>query len=183
MTITWGLDAPAASYARMEAVRVPVLFPYVTGTPDIAWTPQQIRHFAAAGSKIIRINQGYHSPSVFDGDEFDLEAGAWTIDGVVGAVAARRTRQCSTRVYCTWANYGPLKQRLAEAGTGRPVFFRIAGWNLDQHLAGAELHGDVYAGQWASPASSPRTVIPGTSLTLTAATADLNVVLTGDTGW
>ena len=63
------------------------------------------------------------------------------------------------------------------------MFFRIADWNLDQHLADLELHADVYAGQWASPTHNPATLVPGTHLTLADAKADLSVVLRMSTGW
>ena len=68
-------------------------------------------------------------------------------------------------------------------GLGRSVFYRIADWNLSEHLAGLAAYGDVYAGQWASPTSNPNTVIPGTNHTLATANVDLNVVLLENTGW
>jgi hypothetical protein len=177
---TWGADCPSGSVEHLPR-NVPVIWPYVTGTPSIRWTGEQIAQFPH--SRIIRVDQGFESRSPFDADEFDIEAGAWSDDAIAGIVAERRTRRWSTRLYGTWDTYGAVKQELAARGIGQSVFWRIADWDLDQHFADLELHGDVYAGQWASPSSNPRTILPGTRLTLAEANADLSVMITVNTGW
>ena len=156
-----------------------------TGSNGIEWTTQQIHHFDQQGAAVYLVNQGFEqSPAeAMIGDEFDFEARAWTLPTLLKVVEARRAVKWSTRIYCTWSNYGAIKQALAEAGIGRSVFFRIADWNLDQHTADLELHADVYAGQWADPISHPMTLVPGTNMTLAAAGADLSVVLHEFTGW
>lgn len=182
-TLTWGIDCKGSEVALLGGLEIPAIWPYVTGTPDVRWTELQISHFVANGSRVYRVNQAYDSPSPFDGDEFDVEALAWTPRQFCDVVAERRTHDWSTRGYCTWSTYGAIKQELADRGIGRSVWFRIADWNLDQHLADLELHADVYSGQWASPTTNPATMIPGTKLTLGEANADLNVLLLEYTGW
>jgi hypothetical protein len=177
---TWGADCPGENAPSLPA-SVPVIWPYVTGPPSIKWTPANIGRFTH--SKIILVDQGFESRSPFDADEFDVESGAWTIEEISGIIAERRTRRWSTRLYGTWGTYGATKEVLAARGTGQSVFWRIADWDLNQHYADLELHGDVYAGQWASPSSNPDTILPGTHLTLAEANADLNVILNINTGW
>lgn len=180
---SWGLDCPGSQVEllRSKGARPPAIWPYISGTIGIVWSADQITAF---GSRIYRVNQGYlQGPAdALHGDEFDLEAGAWTIDQLLTIVQGRNRVRWTTRIYCTWQNYGAMKQRLAEEGIGRNVWFRIADWSLSQHLADEELHADVYAGQWASPQSNPDTLIPGTRIKLSEANADLNVLLIENTG-
>lgn len=183
--IGWGFDCTGVSVPKLMAAEVEpdAIWPYISGNDGIAWTEAQIQHFA--GARVYRVNQGISQgpAEALNGDEFDMETGAWTLDHLLVIVAARRRVSWSTRIYCTWNNYGYIKEALARAGTGGSVFFRIADWNLDQHLADLELHADVYAGQWASSSSNPATLVPGTRLALGDAEADLSVVLRMSTGW
>lgn len=184
--ITWGLDCPGTQVNLVAGAKPGAIWPYITGSDGIAWTAEQVRQFRAKNPniKVYRVNQGFRQGpgQALNGDEFDLEQGAWTIDQIMEIIAARREAHWTTRVYCSWSDYGTVKQRLADAGMGKSVWFRIADWNIDQHVADLELHADVYAGQWASPTSNPRTLIPGTKLTLEQANADLSVVLIENTG-
>lgn len=184
-SIGWGFDCLGSSVQHLLDTKPTVIWPYVTGTDGIAWTPEEIDHFRKLGASIILVNQGVDQGpgQALTGDEFDFEAGAWTLPHLLEIVNVRRKASWSTRVYCTWSNYGAIKQALAEAGTGKSVFFRIADWNIDEHVAELELHGDVYAGQWASPTTNPATLIPGTNLTLAEAGANLSVLLRTGTGW
>lgn len=179
----WGFDCTASSVQSLAKTAPDAIWPYVTGSPDIAWTQEQINGFP--GARVYRVNQGYNQGpgEALNGDEFDMEAGAWTMSALLSIITARRMVEWSTRVYATWANYGPMKEELAQAGIGKSVWWRIADWNLSEHMADLELHGDVYAGQWASPTSNPTTLVPGTAISLAEANADLNVALRMSTGW
>jgi hypothetical protein len=191
MTITaagigWGFDCLGSEVQHlMNAVWPTAVWPYVTGDDGVAWSPEEIDYFRRQGAHVFLVNQGYEQgpAQALTGDEFDFEAGAWTLANLLEIVEVRRKVKWSTRIYCTWANYAIIKQALAQAGTGDSIWFRIADWNLDQHLAELELHSDVYAGQWASPSTNPATLIPGTTLTLSQVSADLSVVLNIFTGW
>ena len=182
--LSWGIDCPAADVGRLPAsvrAAVPAIWPYVTGTPEICWSDAQIALFPKA--RIFRVNQHHANANPMDGDEFDIEAMAWTPGDCVDIARARRSHQWSTRFYGTYGVYQIVAPELAAAGVRKSTFWRIADWNLDKHLATEELWGDVYAGQWASPSSNPSTLIPGTSITLAEANADLNVLLLENTGW
>lgn len=184
--ISWGFDCLGDNVQRLidAGAKPAAIWPYISGSDGIEWTEAQIDHWKAT-ALIYRVNQGYHQGpgDALKGDEFDVENGAWSIAQMVEIVRARRAVSWSTRVYGAWATYGTLKQELAQAGVGGSVWWRIADWNLDEHLADLELHADVYAGQWASPSSNPATLVPGTRLTLAEAGADLSVVLRENTGW
>ncbi len=186
-TLTWGLDCIGTNvgYLTVADARPGAIWPYITGGSGIAWSPGEIDWFRQRNAEVFLVNQGFgQTPdNALDGDEFDYEAGAWALQDLLQVIENRRKVSWSTRVYCTWANYGAIKEQLARAGTSRSVWYRIADWDLTQHLADLELHGDVYAGQWASPTSNPSTLVPGTSLTLAHAGVDLNVLLKTGTGW
>lgn len=178
--LTWGADCPATQVAWLPR-SIPAIWPYITGTPDIKWSPVEIAWFHRA--KVFHVNQHFDNDDPYLGDEFDVEELAWTPAQVVEVVRARRERQWSTRLYGTYATYGQTVTELANAGVRRSTFWRIADWNLDAHMADATLWGDVYAGQWASPTSNPHTLIPGSDNELWVANVDLNVLLTENTGW
>lgn len=180
LQLTWGLDCPGDSVSFIPP-DVPAIWPYVTGSKAIVWTPEQIAAFPKA--HVVRVNQGFNSWGDLDGDEFDIEEMAWNPDQVANVVAARRARNWSTRLYGTYDTYGQVTRLLADAGTRRSTWWRIADWDLSAHLAQQELWGDVYAGQYASPSSNPHTIIPGTAHDLMTANCDLNVLLLENTGW
>lgn len=186
--IGWGFDCEGSQVQHMigSVARPQAVWAYDTGSdPGIPWTPNEITHYRDQGAHVYLVNQGAtQGPGqALHGDEFDFENGAWTLAALIEIITARRAVDWSTRIYCSWGNYALIKAALAVSGIGRSVYFRIADWNLNAHLAELELHADVYAGQWASPTSNPGTLIPGTSMTLADAVVDLNVVLLGSTGW
>ena len=179
--LTWGVDCPGADAGRLPA-GIPAIWPYVTGTNGVAWDERQIARIGA--KHVYRVNQEYDTPGDLYGDEFDVELGAWSLGDVVDITRRRRQYSWSTRFYVTWSLYGQVKGELSDAGINRSVFYRIADWNWDKFYADLALHGDVYAGQWASPSTNPDTSLPGyPGLTLAALNADLNVLLPVDTGW
>jgi hypothetical protein len=186
-TISWGIDCIGSSVGNLvvAGAKPGAIWPYCTGSDGIAWSPGEIDHFRKQGAKVFLVNQGYEQTpdDALHGDEFDYESGAWRLADLMQVIANRRKVSWSTRVYCAWSGYAEIKQLMTRAGITRSVFFRIADWNLDQYMADLELHGDVYAGQWASPTSNPSTLIPGTTMTLAEANADLSVFLRIPTGW
>jgi hypothetical protein len=179
---SWGADCLGSS-AGLLPDKTPVVWPYVTGTPDVAWSAERIRQFRDAGAAVYLVDQGFGSRGPFDADEFDVEAGAWTEGEIVAVIRARREHKWATLLYGTYSTRDAVTAELVRLGIERSVYWRVADWDLSQHLADEELWGDVYAGQWASPASNPHTLLPGTSLTLRQANVDLNVVLRESTGW
>lgn len=183
----WGADCLASSIKYLPA-NTPAIWPYITGTtsaPDVEWPASAILSFQRSGAHITRVNQGFQQNAqddAFHGDEFDVESGAWSVSDAITIIGLRRTKKWSTRIYCSWDDYQPIKQSCARAGTAGSLYFRIADWSMSEPRA-AQLWGDIYAVQWASPSSNPNTLIPGTQTTLRAAGADLNVLISTATGW
>lgn len=178
----WGVDCIASAEPNLPA-SPPVIWAYVTGTtrnPDIPWTAAQLaRH---PYSQVYTIDQGFGSQGAFDADEYDVEAGAWTVSAMVWVISLRNDVGWSTRVYCSWSDRASLLTSLAHAGvSAKRVYFRIADWNYSFETARAQIGGNVYAIQWASPSSNPNTVLPGTSLTLSQCDADLSIIRLGST--
>ena len=178
---TWGADCMGEHSDNLPAA-MGVVWAYNTGTPGIPWSVEQRARFDHA--HLYTVDQGFGSKTPFDADEFDLEARAWTVPELVQVAAARAEKRWSTRIYCSRIPYAMMSGALAAAGLLHlPVFFRIADWSLNEAQARAQLGGNVYAIQWASPSSNPATLLPGTQLTLEEAQADLNVVRLMNTGW
>ena len=90
--IGWGFDCLGTSVPSLISAEVEpdAIWPYVTGNDGIAWAETQISHFA--GARVYRVNQGLiQGPAeALNGDEFDMETGAWTLDHLLAIVAARR---------------------------------------------------------------------------------------------
>lgn len=178
--LIWGADT-IGSNAGVIPRTVRILWPYRTGSDGIAWHPAQVAEFHNATA--IWVSQQDGGQDLTDVTEYDIERGAWTVPDVIAVTKERQARRMVTTAYVEWADYGRLKQGLAEIGIDRNVYYRIADWNLDAHLADVMLHGDIYAGQWASPTSNPFTLLPGTNKTLHEADCDLNVAILPLPAW
>lgn len=175
-------------------VDTPFIGGYITGTPDIQWTPTDWARFP--GSVHNRIWQGHGSyPDIHTFDTIDIESGALT---PASAAATVRKRVAAG---IEWTTLYGSDAALTEASAlivrmGRDVWNGhvnciLADWNLHfdtdpskdtaSHLIGTLIHGMTCVGvQWASPASNPDTLLPGTPWTLRQANCDLNVV---DASW
>lgn len=157
---------------------------YVSGTPDIKWTPEDWARFPSA--RHIRIFQGYGDmPDVHGFDAIDVETGAVTPGEAASIV---RTRVMAgipwTHIYgtdSTLATVGEAIRAYGQSIWNGHVSCWLADWNLDESEAaakvGTRIHGmTCVAVQWASPSSNPHTMLPGTQLTLREADCDLSVV-------
>lgn len=157
---------------------------YVSGTPDIKWTPEDWSRFPE--SRHIRIFQGHGDmPDLHSFDAIDVESGAVT---PAEAASIVRTRVMAgipwTHIYGTDAVLETVSEAIRAYGQSiwnGHVSCWLADWNLDESEAtakiGTRIHGmTCVAVQWASPSSNPHTLIPGTQLTLREANCDLSVV-------
>lgn len=168
-------------------VSTPFVGGYVTGTPDITWTPADWARFPGVH---VRYWQGYGSlPDVHAFDVIDIEAGAVTPAEAASMVRDRVHAGVQwTTLYGTdavLAETASLIRVMGSAVWNGHVDCVLADWNLNEvsaaALVGSLIHGMSCRGiQWASPSSNPRTLLPGSSLTLIAANCDLNVV---DAAW
>ncbi len=164
---------------------------YTTGTPDVQWTDPDWAEFTNVH---VRLDQGYTwppAPGSYHG--LDVENLAVTVAEVPGAVHDRIQAKIEwTTVYASDGNLAAVTAALdaATAQYGHGWYYGhvdciLANWSLSLDAAialiGTQVHGLTCRGvQWASPGTNASTVIPGTSLTLAQANADLSVV---DASW
>ena len=180
--VTWGADATSSNQQHLPD-GLPVLWWYSTGTPDIRWDTATLLDPRYRYASAYAIDQGFASKGPFDGDEFDVETGAWTVHDMLNIIEARNARRWSTRVYCSHRDRAGIMVAAGGWLDIRSVFFRIADWSVSEAEAAARLGGNIYAWQWASPKSNSGTRLPGTGLTLAEAQCDLNVISLRSTEW
>jgi len=160
---------------------------YVSGTPDIQWNAADWVRFS--GRKV-RNYQGLGPvPPLNMFDELDVENRALTPVSAAAIVKARVEAGFQwTTIYggdAAIAATASEIQKLGHSIWNGHVNCRLANWNLNEaeatKLVGTYVHGMSCIGvQWASPSSNPHTILPGSTLTLSQANADLSVV---DAGW
>lgn len=119
-----------ATHASVLAIPsgVPVVAGYVTGSPDILWTPEDWALFP--GSVHVTIDQGFTGSPVPGAVVRDVETGAWSAASATGSgpwTAARPT------IYC---NQDTLPAVLA-AGWQGCLWLAIDGWQPGQPLPAA----------------------------------------------
>lgn len=154
---------------------------YVTGTPDIQWTAADWARFPHSGH--VRIEQGFGPFDPLHCDVLDVEARAVTpalaAQGVKDRIAAGIA---GTTIYAS-RNTLPAVEAALNALLGGTWHGHadcwLADWNLNEAeadaLIGTTMHGmTCRAVQWASPSSNPRTLVPGSTMTLSQAGCDLS---------
>jgi hypothetical protein len=181
------IDATHANLARIPAnvaAAVAKVAGYDSGTSDIQWTPADFSRFPHAGH--VRLEQGYTwtLPQILNCEGFDVERGAVTPQVAAAGVQARINAGIQwTTIYGSDGSLAAVQAALKAFGPSwyyGHVDCWLADWNLDEAQAAAKLGTEIHgmtcrAVQWASPATNPGTVIPGTTLTLAQAQADLSV--------
>lgn len=174
--------------AAVEAGAVRKVAGYRTGSPGIPWTSAEWAEWAP-GTPLLDYDQtpGGVDFSVGLTLMWDDETGAGNPALAGQMIIDRKRRNLADHVI-----YGD-DQFLAAAGASLAaagladgqVGCGLADWNLDEAAAaaliGTRIHGMTCRFvQWASPTSNPRTILPGTSLTLGEANCDLNAA---DPAW
>lgn len=158
---------------------------YTSGTDNIQWTASDWSKYA--DKILVRIEQGYgtSTPVLSSYDVLDVETGAWTPS--TAAAEVKRRVEAGYQWTTLYGSEGTLEscatliKAMGDSVWVGHVDCVLANWNLDQAQAAA-IVGTQVAGmtcravQWASPTSNPKTLLPGTELTLTQVNADLNAV-------
>lgn len=160
---------------------------YVTGTPDIEWTPADWDRFPNSGH--VRIEQGHGDLQLEGVDAYDVEFGALSPSMMPDIIKQRiGAGHDWTTIYAGHAKLQACRLALEQAGPHGWYYGHVdawlADWNLThaqaQALLGHELYGlTVRAVQWASPTSNPTTPVPWSSTTLAQAQVDLSVTQDG----
>jgi hypothetical protein len=149
---------------------------YVTGTSDVEWTAADWARFATTAK--VHVNQWPGSNPLL-GDVLDVEPGAWTNEGAAQACAERKKNGLPINLYSSQDNLTPMLNACIAVGVTAGNLW-VANYNLSIEEATALVvhrYGPwpIQAVQWASPSSNPRTLIPGSKLTLLEGDCDLSV--------
>lgn len=158
----------------------PVVAGYVTGTGGVEWSAADWARFPHAGH--VRIDQSPTRNLPLLSDVADYEPEAITFDELLAWLGARWALKWWSTVYVDQADLAGVQAAVATADLTR-VQYWLADWSLNEAEAEARLQpnldGGIVAVQWASPSSNPRTLVPGSSLTLAEANVDLSVTVDG----
>lgn len=132
---------------------------YDTGSSDIRWTSADWDEVTRARATALHIDQSDSDlPMLSEIKEAeDIESGAKKIGVAVTIAHQRHARGLDSVLYCSQSVLSELEDAIHADGLGP---------------------GEILAYQYADPGSNPRTVLPGTVLTLEEAPADLSVVRT-----
>lgn len=162
-------------------VSTPRVAGYVTGTPDIKWTPRDWGRFPKSGKAPIDQSPGLAAYASSGAMIADIEPLAGTVPAYVRACRERLRAGHTLCFYCSQSIVAQVSAAMVNAKIPlNNCWVWIANWNLSQAEANAVL-GTTVAGvkvvavQWASPTSNPRTLVPGSTLTLAEANVDLSV--------
>jgi hypothetical protein len=153
---------------------------YVTGTPDIKWTPPDWARFPKSGHVRIDQQPGYVEFMRGAADVADIESGIGNVTKLIGefitAAKARASKGWGSWPYIDRADWDELKAAVKIAGLVNHVEYWLADWNLNLGQAAALIGTQrIVAVQWASPTSNPGTMVPGSGMTLKQANVDLSV--------
>jgi len=178
------IDATHTSVSNIPA-KTPKVGGYTTGILGVEWTAADWAEFPDAGHN--RIDQSDGGVDPLGSDTLDIELGAATPEQFVDWVKTRIEHNIK------WSTCYGGREVLAEvqaaldAGGSNGWYYGhvncwLADWSLDQAeataLIGTEISGlTCVAVQWASPASNPTTIVPGSTLNLAQANVDLSVAL------
>lgn len=174
------IDITGVNAHRAPLVRGGLRAFYATGTDGIEESAAQLAAARAAGMGVVLIDQT-PSLSVFAAglaDVADIEKYAGTITTAVGAVKNREALGLPSTLYVSYNGIVSLVSALAGAILDASrVFFWVADYSWSQAEAEQLLNRNPNwaAIQYGDPASNPGTLVPGTSVTLAQASADIDV--------
>lgn len=175
MIDTIGSNPRLADIAKGKPPRVAG---YDTGT-GIMWAPDDWAMFPDSEHLHIDQHPGFASLAAGKSHCGDVETGAGTIqDYIIAARHRKNTWDIPSMIYISASKANDAHAQIQLAGLGgRYTLWWVADWSLSEEQATKRLGGAVIAVQYASPASNPGTVLPGTGLTLKETNADLSVTL------
>lgn len=179
------IDITGVNAGRAPLVKGGLRAYYATGTDGIEESAAQLAAAKAAGMGVVLIDQT-PSLSVFAAglaQVADIENYAGTITSAVGAVKTRQAHSSGlSTLYVSFNGLDALAAALRNAGVKMGlVWFWVAdySWSLAEAEQRLTQNADWAAIQYGDPASNPGTLIPGTSVTLAQAEADIDVAKTG----
>lgn len=174
------IDITGVNAGRAPLVKGGLRAYYATGSAGIEETAAQVAAAKAAGMGVVLIDQT-PSLSVFAAglaQAADIENYAGTIAAAVAAVKTREAHGLASDLYVSYDGLGALKAALLSAGANMgPVMFWVAdySWSLAEAEQLLTQNADWAAIQYGDPLSNPDTLVPGTSVRLVQAQADIDV--------
>jgi hypothetical protein len=183
MTYTGFVDVTGVNSVKIPALKaMEFILLYATGTDGIEATAAEIARFRSVGVSVGLIDQT-PSLSVFASGiahvaVADVESGAGTPSTVSAAVLERQARKELSTVYCSQNDLSTVKNALVAAKVDMVgVVFGVANYNLSRAEAEAALasNSDWAYVQYGDPTTNPNTMVPGSTVTLTEAQADIDV--------
>jgi hypothetical protein len=178
-------DFTGGSVSQVPIVRGGLVAAYLTGTDGIAWSAAQIQARQAGGEGVVGIDQTpggqmFAQDGAVEGVKasiYDVENGAGT---PASAAAACRSRVAlGVQQHTLYVSLDALPA-LQAAVAGIPgVVYGVANyaWSVTEAEAYITANPDVVYVQYGDPQTNPDTLIPGTSVTLAQANADIDVGL------
>ncbi len=157
---------------------------YATGTVGIEATAADVAKYRAAGTGVVLIDQtpGLKVFAAGLADVADVEFLAGTHASAAAAVLARQAHGWQSTLYCSKNALAGLQAALLPGTDRSKVLYGVADYNWSraesEALLGANPHW-AYC-QYGDPKSNPHTLVPGTSVTLAQANADIDV---GKASW
>jgi hypothetical protein len=176
-------DVTGQSAPQDPIVHGSLVAAYLTGTGVVPWSAAEIQARRAAGEGVVGIDQTpggqlFAQDGTFDGVRasiYDVEAGAGT---PASAAAACRSRVAlGVKQHTLYVSLDSLPA-LRAAVAGIPgVVYGVANyaWSLAEAEAYIAANPDVVYVQYGDPQTNPNTDVPGTSVTLAQANADIDV--------
>lgn len=150
---------------------------YDTGTPDIAWTAEDWARFPLAGKVIVDQSPDLAQFAAGKANVADVERGAATVESFIAAARQREAMKLDSTIYIS---LDPLRDAIGQmirAGLNTHVRYFVAdyGFSMNEAIDYLHTHPVAVGVQFASPGSNPHTILPGSTLTLAQAGADLSV--------
>lgn len=180
MTFTEFIDITADNAGNAPLVKGGIRAFYDTGSSWVQETAGQVAAAKAAGMGIVLIDQspGLAKFATGQADVADIENGAGTTSALIAAARTRQEHRWQSTAYVSYGSLPALRTALSGAGVDMSlVLFGVADYSWS--IADAErLLGEnpdwAYI-QYGSNLTNPRTLVPGTNVTLERAVADINV--------
>ncbi len=152
---------------------------YATGSAGIEATAADITKYRSAGTGVILIDQtpGLYVFAAGLADVADVEYRAGTSAAAANAVLARQAHGWQSTLYVSYSALPGLRAALHPGTDRSKVLYGVAdySWSLQQSEQLLSIHPDWAYIQYGDPASNPRTLIPGTQVTLAQGNADIDV--------
>jgi hypothetical protein len=174
------IDITGDNANRAPLVKGGIRAYYATGSGGVQESAGQVAAAKAAGMGVVLIDQtpGLTLFAIGHADVADIENGAGTTSALIAAARTRQEHRWQSTVYVSYGSLPALREALTGASLDMSlVLFGVADYSWStadaERLLGE--NPDWAYIQYGSNLTNPRTLVPGTDVTLAQAVADINV--------